>query len=210
MRGRRRGRVGGRGRGTVANARNAAAWRSRRASVSPRSASFSRAYSRIVSSIVNRASPWGSSPIRSRLCSASRSRPPTTSSDTRLRGSADGLGRLERAAAREHGQAREQPPLLGVEQVVAPVDRAAQRPLALRQVAPARRPAGPAGRPGAAPSRRARGVGSARRPARSPAAGRRAGARSPPRGRPFSAVSAKSGRTAIARSTNSRTASKRR
>ena len=194
----------------TANAAKAVAWRSFRAPVSPRSSSLSSAYSRIVSSIVNRTSPWRSSPMRTRLCSARRSRPPKTSSDTVVAGDpAHRLRRLDRAAAREHAEAREQPPVLGIEQVVAPVDRAAQRPLALREVAPARTTAGPAGRPGAATSRPARGAGSARRPARSPAAGRRAGARSRPPLRPFSAVSVKSGRTAIARSTNSRTAFRR-
>ena len=50
---------------------------------------------------------------------------------------ADGLRRLDRRATREHAEASEQPLILRVEQVVAPVDRAAQRPLPLRQVAPA-------------------------------------------------------------------------
>ena len=46
-------------------------------------------------------------------------------------GAADRLGRLERAAAGEHGEAREQVLLGRREQVVAPRDRRAQRPLPL-------------------------------------------------------------------------------
>ena len=52
-----------------------------------------------------------------------------------LAGVADGLGRLERAAAGEDREAPEQRLLGRRQQVVAPVDRAAQRLLALRQVA---------------------------------------------------------------------------
>ena len=52
---------------------------------------------------------------------------------------AHGVRRLERPAAREDPEAREQPAILGVEEVVAPVDRPAQRPLPLRQVPPAAR-----------------------------------------------------------------------
>ena len=44
-------------------------------------------------------------------------------------GAADGFGRFERAAAGEHGEPREQAPLVGRQQVVAPFDRGAQRPL---------------------------------------------------------------------------------
>jgi hypothetical protein len=59
---------------------------------------------------------------------------------------AHGFGRLERPAAYEHAQPPEQRLLLGVEQVVAPVDRRAQGLLADRQVARAagkqREPAG--------------------------------------------------------------------
>ena len=50
-------------------------------------------------------------------------------------GAADGLGRLERAAAREHREAREQLLLALVEQVVAPGDRRAKGSLALGGVA---------------------------------------------------------------------------
>ena len=124
--------------------------------------------------------------MRTRLCSARRSSPPTTSSDAVVAGDpAHGLRRLDRPATREHAEPREQPLILRVEQVVAPVDRAAQRPLPLRQVARPPTTAGPAGRPGAAPSRPARAAGSARPRARSPAAGRRAGARSRPRAGAF-------------------------
>ena len=48
---------------------------------------------------------------------------------------ADGLGRGERAAAGEDGEAREERLLVGAEQVVAPVDRRAERLLAGGQVA---------------------------------------------------------------------------
>ena len=160
---------------------------------SPASASFSSAYSRIVSSIVNRTSPWRSSPIRTRLCSARRSRPPRTSSDAVVAGDpAHRLGRLERPAAGEHAEAREQPLLLRVEQVVAPVDRAAQRPLALRQVARARRQQ-------RQPVAEARDIAAGERiriraAASSIASGRPSSRRTiSATWRPFSAVSAKSG-----------------
>ena len=91
---------------------------------------------------------------------------------------ADRLGGLERAAADEDGEAREQRLLVGAEQLVAPVDRRAQRLLALGQVARAAgeelEAAARAGR--AAPA--ARAASRARPPARSRAAGRRAGRRS--------------------------------
>jgi hypothetical protein len=45
-------------------------------------------------------------------------------------GSADFLRRLERAAAREDGQPREEPLLVFVQQIVAPLDRRPQRRLA--------------------------------------------------------------------------------
>ena len=47
---------------------------------------------------------------------------------------ADGLDRLEPRAAREHGEAGEEVLLLGLEQLVAPVDRGPQRLLACRSV----------------------------------------------------------------------------
>ena len=51
--------------------------------------------------------------MRRRLCSARRSRPPNTSSDAVVAGDpAHGLRRLDRTAAREHAEAREQPPVL--------------------------------------------------------------------------------------------------
>ena len=64
-----------------ASSRYARAWRWRNAATtaSPASASRSPAYSRIVSSIRNRASPCASSRIRMRLCSASVSMPARTS-----------------------------------------------------------------------------------------------------------------------------------
>ena len=103
----------------------------------------------------------------------------------------------------------------GARTAAGPPDRAGRGSSRSRRAASAGAPAGrarpptagPAGRRGAAPSRRATGAGSGRRRARSPAAGRRAGGRSRRRGGRSRRVSAKSGRTAIARSTNSRTAS---
>ena len=50
-------------------------------------------------------------------------------------GLADLLGRLERAAAGEDGEAGEEALLLGAEQVVRPVDRGTQGALPLGQVA---------------------------------------------------------------------------
>jgi hypothetical protein len=47
----------------------------------------------------------------------------------------DGVDRLEVRAARKHGEPREHPSFRRREQVVAPVDRPAHRPLALRHVA---------------------------------------------------------------------------
>ena len=86
-----------------------------------------------------------------------------------------------------------------VEQVVAPVDRAAQRPLALGQVARARRRAAPS-RSFEAREHRRRREEPRRGPrrARSRAAGRRGARRSRPPPSAFSAVSANSGRTAVA------------
>ena len=82
------------------------------------------------------------------------------------------LGRLEREAAGEDGQPAKERLLVRRQQVVAPGDGVAHRPLAGRQVAraagqqrPAAAPAGPAGP-------RAAGGGSAPPPARSPAAAR--------------------------------------
>ena len=48
---------------------------------------------------------------------------------------ADRLGRLQRAAAGEHGQARQQPARVLVEQLVAPVDRATECPLVRGEIA---------------------------------------------------------------------------
>ena len=87
------------------------------------------------------------------------------------------LGRLQREAADEDGQAAEEGLLGGGEQVVAPGDRVAHRPQAGRQVARAAGQQRQAGRGGpAAPA--AAEVDSGPRPARSPAAGRPAGGRS--------------------------------
>ena len=92
---------------------------------------------------------------------------------------ADQLGRLEREAAGEDAEPREQPLRLGVEQLVAPADRAAQRLLARRRVA---RTGGQQVQPPLEPlpgSRPARGSSSAPRRARSPAGARRGARRSP-------------------------------
>ena len=50
-------------------------------------------------------------------------------------GAAHGFGGVEREAAREHAEAREERLRVGVQQVVAPADRRPQRLLALRRVA---------------------------------------------------------------------------
>ena len=52
---------------------------------------------------------------------------------------ADGVGRVDRTAAGEHAEPREQRLVIRIEEVMAPVDGAAQRSLALRHVASARR-----------------------------------------------------------------------
>ena len=117
--------------------RKCSAWRRRNSSDSPDSSSRSAAYSRIVSSIQKR-SP---SRTRTRLLS--------TSDCERVEICvADRLRRLERAAAREDGEPREEPLLVLVEQLVAPLDRRAQRLLArvdaaagLEQVEPSARAA---------------------------------------------------------------------
>ena len=92
-------------------------------------------------------------------------------------GVGDPLGRLGRPVADEDRQPAEEGLLVGLEQVVAPGDRAAERPLAFGQVARAAR------RGGRASGRAARGSGSAGRPGPGPprarwrAAGPRAGGR---------------------------------
>ena len=110
-------------------------------SASPRrrASSCSAAYSRIVSSSRKRGSPSAVSSTRTRLWSASAIRPSRTSTAELGRRPADRLGRVEVAAAGEDRQPVEQPPRAVVEQVVAPGDRAAQRLLALGQVARAGR-----------------------------------------------------------------------
>ena len=51
---------------------------------------------------------------------------------------ADGLGAFQRPAARKDGEARERPPFMVVQKVVAPSDRRSQRSLPLRRIARAR------------------------------------------------------------------------
>ena len=122
-------------------------------------------------------------------------------------GAGDGLGRLDRRAAGEHGEAREAR-LLGVaEQVVAPVDRRAQRLLARGRVAGAGAQRAERACPGARRSRRRRAVRSARRPARSRAAARRGAGRSPRRRPALASPRSNPGSWARARSQNSATAS---
>ena len=79
------------------------------------------------------------SSARTRLWSARAISPSRTSQPISLGRPADGLGRFQVAAADEHGEPREKAPLALVEQVVAPGDGAAQRLLALGQVARAGR-----------------------------------------------------------------------
>ena len=101
-----------------------------------RSSSRSRANSRIVSSIVKRGSPSGSSSCRSRLWSTRRSSPSRTSRIAVPIRLADRLGRLERRSRPTKTASARNSALLGcVEQVVAPGDRVAQRLLPRRQVA---------------------------------------------------------------------------
>ena len=98
----------------------------------------------------------------------------------------DGLDRFEGGAG-EHGEEREQPLLVGGEQLVAPVDRVAQRPLAFRRVARVRPSAGRAGSRAARPALAVRTTRGGRSRARSRAAGRPTARRArprPPRSRP--------------------------
>ena len=91
----------------------------------------------------------------------------------------------------------------GLEELVAPFDRRAQRLLALRQVARRRRRGASGGSRAGPAAPRARTGSCARSRARSRAAGRRAGGRSRRRRRALSSVRRKSDRTARARSTKS-------
>ena len=150
---------------------------------SPLASSCSRAYSRTVSSIAKRSSPWPASACWIRLLSTSDDRPSSTDRSGILARIADGLGALERPRSGEHREAPEQA-LLGVgQQLVAPVDRLAQRLLPDRQIAAAadeqREPALEARQD----LRRREDAGPAPRPARWPAAARRGGRRSRPRRR---------------------------
>ena len=118
-----------------------------------------------------------------------------------------GFRRVDRRAAGEHCEAREASLLVVAEQVVAPVDRRAQRLLARRRVAGARRPARRAPRPGVPRSRSGRAARSGRPRARSPAAARRRAGRSPRPPRRCRRRDRSSGSWARARSPNSATAS---
>ena len=133
----------------------------------PSSASRSSAYSRTVSSISKRPSA-----ARERLWSTS-----VGEAVERAR-AAHRLGRLERPAADEHAEPREQRLASAVEQVVAPADRRAQRLLARGRVA---RPGAEQVEPALEPledRRRGEHLACARRRARSRAAARRAARRS--------------------------------
>ena len=93
---------------------------------SPDRASCSAANSRIVSSMVNRGSPFGPSwPYQAVIDEGPK---PVEDVDAEV-GPADGLGRLERPAAAEGRQPGEEPLLLRPEQVMAPLDRPAEGPL---------------------------------------------------------------------------------
>ena len=161
----------------------------------------SAAYSRIVSSIAQpRRSVARCRRRTSRLLATSRS-------SVSMLGAGDRLRRLDRRAAGEHREAREARLLVLVEQVVAPVDRRAQRLLARGRVARRRARARRARRPG---GRRSRAGDSS--PQRAAASSIASG--SPSRRRQISAtaaalpsLSSKSGSCARARSTNSATAS---
>ena len=119
----------------------------------------------------------------------------------------DLLGRVEREAAGEHREAAEHGAFALGQQVVAPVDRRLQRLLAGQHGACA---AGQQPEAVVEPGRDlldGEPAHRAPRPARWRAGCRRAGGRSARRRARSSAVSAKFGRTLVARSTNSRTAS---
>ena len=95
-------------------------------------------------------------------------------------GAGDRLRRLHRGAAGEHREAREARLLVIAEQLVAPVDRRAQRPLAGGRVARPRRRAPPSAASQAfGDLAREKAARSARPRARSPAAARRRVGRSP-------------------------------
>ena len=184
MRGGRRGRVGGRGRGAVANARNASAWRSRSGvDLAP----LGELVQRVLADRLEHREPDVAVEV-------------VADPDEALLGEALEAADRRRATPRRRGcrtrtrrsrAARRPRTRPGARTAAAPRGRAGRgssrsRPAASAGAPGGRarpRPAGPAGRPGAAPSRRATAAGSGRRPARSPAAARPAGARSPPRGR---------------------------
>ena len=95
-------------------------------------------YSRNVSSMTKRGSRRPSTRWTSRLLSTSAATPCRTSTPRSSQRIADGLGRLERAAAGEDREPAEEPLLGRRQQVVAPLDRAAAGSAAA--------PAGPARR----------------------------------------------------------------
>ena len=144
------------------------------------SASRSRAYSRIVSSIAKRGSPSGD--LESGAAGSCRRATPGHRACPRRarRPGRRRRSRIDGAAADEDGEAPEEHPLGAVQQVVAPVDGTAQRALPLRQVA---RGAGQERQ--ALLEAREDGIGSKSlsvpRPARWPAAGRPGGCRWPRR-----------------------------
>ena len=152
----------------------------------------------------------GPSPIRRRLCSASRSMPSSTSMGRSSVGSTHSVSAMASSPPPANTPSRaNSAPLLVVEEVVAPVDRAPQRPLALRQVPAAARLSSPSRSPSRARDR-ARGESSRIRAAASSIA-----SGSPSSRRTISATSdgvlggereVRAGRP-CARSTNSRTAS---
>ena len=135
-----RASVAGRGRTAppaawAASATYQSRWRAWRRAVSPRAASCSAAYSRIVSRSRNRVSPPAtSSGLIEALVEQGHHPVDDVAADLRRR-PADRLRRREVEPAGEHRQAVEQPLGVLVEDVVAPGDRGAQGLLARRQVA---------------------------------------------------------------------------
>ena len=186
--------------------RNQAPWRRATRRVSPRAASCSAAYSRIVSSTWKRGSPAVST-LRIRLWSASDDQAVDDVHAELAGGPAHGLGGREVDAALEHRQPIEQAPVAA--------RRAGRSSRRSRRAASAAAPAGRARRPTGARA----GPRAGSRSASGENSLIRAAASSIARGMPcsraaiaatagaFSFVTRKSGRTAVARAMNSRTAS---
>ncbi len=172
--------------------------------VPPASRARTRGWSRASS---NRVSPWRSSPIRRRLCSARRSRPPNTSSGA----SSPGIPHTDSAVS--IGPPPANTPSRANRRWSSGSSRSWLQSMAPRSVrwrSGRSRPPDDS-RPSRSPSRCAIAAGESSRiraAASSIASGRPSSRRTTSATwAPFSGVSVKSGRTAIARSTNRRTAS---